>query len=258
MTGSEAGKTGAERALGSEAAHGPDDESPPVSERPRRPWWKVQGGKLWATVAGIVIAAVAALLGSWLTFFAGPPAAVLPTAAPSGNASHPPSRHDISTMTPGQRFSTVPNFYYDPVCGRPCFVPLYQLPVQRPGTYVTQGWPCEYYDPYANSSAPSCLQPPPGRTPTEMENSGARSGDRVLVICQVMSFDHGQQAETIHNDTGQGSNIWDVVALPKAHVFGSSSVTGSLRTVPGMPGFYEAYGPDMWLGDSGWHSIPCN
>lgn len=78
------------------------------------------------------------------------------------------------------------------------------------------------------------------------------SGDRVLVVCQVRV----NTTQAIHNEVGQASNIWDMVAVPRADI-SSDSAAGRLKQVAGMPGFYEAFGPDIWLGNTGWHDIPC-
>jgi hypothetical protein len=238
------------------AAHGPDAKSPPASED-TRPLWKQWGGKFWAGVAVVVTGAVGAWLGVWLAFFAGPPATVAPPTTSIGNPGHPPGRQDVSTMSPGHRFYAVANFFEFQSCGRPCWLPLYQLPTEKSAD-VTQGWPCEYYEPDSSSGGPYCLQPPPRRTPGEMAGpSDKNSGDRILVVCQVTKIDTGQAAETIRNEAGQSSDIWDMVAVPESHVSRNSVVAGRLSQVPGMPGFYEAYGPDIWLGNTGWHGIPC-
>jgi hypothetical protein len=83
------------------------------------------------------------------------------------------------------------------------------------------------------------------------------SGDRVLVICQTTHLADGQAAQIIRNEAGQGSRIWDTVAVPAKRISYNGVVTSHLRHVPGMTGFYEAYGPDLWLGNTVWHGIPC-
>jgi hypothetical protein len=160
-------------------------------------------------------------------------------------------------MKPGQRFYAVPNFYYFQSCGRPCWLPLYQLPSQQ-AEYVTQNWPCEYYDPTSTTSGGTCLQPSSGRTSSEMANAAMKdSGDRVFVVCQVTDISPGRPSQTIHNEVGQSSGIWDMVAVPASQVSRNNSAAAPLTLVPGMPGFYEAFGPDIWLGNTGWHDIPC-
>lgn len=139
-------------------------------------------------------------------------------------------------MSLGHRFYAAPNFYDYQKCGRPCWLPLFKLPTQG-STPVTQGWPCEYYDPHASSAGPYCLQPSAGRTPSERANGADKySGDRILVICQTTQISTGGPAQTISNEIGQSSNIWDKVAVPGSHVFNSNSVKGHLASVPGMPG----------------------
>jgi hypothetical protein len=163
---------------------------------------------------------------------------------------------DVSTMAAGQRFYAVPDFHHFQSCGRPCWLPLYQQPTEL-SAFVTDGWPCEYYS-SNTSSEPACVQPPSRRTQSEMENPATRdSGDRILVICQVTLISKGQAAQTIRNEADQSSNIWDMVAVPESYTSSDSTATGRLRQVPGMPRFYEAYGPDIWFGNTGWHSIPC-
>jgi hypothetical protein len=84
-----------------------------------------------------------------------------------------------------------------------------------------------------------------------MWTTGRLSGDRILVICQVAD------AQVTHNENGQASAIWDMVALGKSEAYRNPAIAGKLTLVPGMPGFYEAYAPDIWLGNTGWHGIPC-
>lgn len=216
-----------------------------------------RSGKFWASVAAVVTGGLAGLLAAWLQFFAGPHAPNTSPATPTGHLSHPSSRQAVSTTSPGHRFYVVASFSGFRSCGRPCWLPLYQLPTHDSAA-VTQGWPCEYYQPSSASSGPYCLQPPTGRAKGEMANPGDKnSGDRLLVVCQVTSIGNGQAAQTIRNDAGQSSDIWDMVAVPAARIFRNSVTADRMSQVPGMPGFYEAYGPDIWFGDTGWHNIPC-
>ena len=232
-------------------APGPPSSS---AEEPS-PWWRKWGGKLAAFVAAIIVAALGTLLGVWFVFFAGPPAPS-PNASPIGNPGHPPGRQDVSTLYPNHRFYAVANFFYFPHCGRPCYLPLYPQPTESTAG-ITRGWPCEYYKPNS-PNGPYCLRLPTGRRPSEMANQTNKySGDRILVICQTTHLANGQAAQIIHNEAGQGSRIWDMVAVPVKRVTYNGVVTGHLRHVPGMKGFYEAYGPDLWLGNTGWHGIPC-
>jgi hypothetical protein len=238
------------------AAQSTDANSSPPTKDSRRPW-KQWGRKFWAGVAVVVTGAVGAWLGVWLAFFAGPPATVAPPTTSIGNPGHPPGRQDVSTMSLHHRFYAVPNFYEFQRCGRPCWLPLYQLPTETSAA-LTHGWPCEYYEPDSTPNGPFCLQPPPGRAPGEIADPAVRnSGDQILVVCQVKQIGNGQAAQTIRNEAGQSSNIWDMVAVPKSHLYRNSVIVGRLHLVPGMPGFYEAYGSDIWLGNTGWHSIPC-
>lgn len=159
-------------------------------------------------------------------------------------------------MAPGQRFYATPNFEEDQQCGRPCWLPLYESPSENLA-FVTSGWPCEYYAP-PSSQPPSCVTPPTGRTPGEMEDAVVKdSGDRVLVLCQTTQLSDGQPAQDIHNQIGQDSRIWDMLAVPKAYISPDSPAWGRLRQVRDMPGYYEAYAPDMWLGNTHSHSLPC-
>jgi hypothetical protein len=158
-------------------------------------------------------------------------------------------------MTPGQRFYAVPNFYFDQSCGRPCWLPLYEATTEN-SAFVTNEWPCEYYGPN-HSASPSCITPPPGRARSLMADPATKdSGDRLLVLCQTRTQGIGSAAQDIYNQVGQDSDIWDQVAVPKAYISSDSPALG-LSPVPGMPGFYKAYAPDMWLGNTGWHNIPC-
>ncbi len=134
--------------------------------------------------------------------------------------------------------------------------PLFLQPTESsPG--VTRGWPCEYYRPDSPNGA-YCLRPPIGRTPIEMADAANKlSGDRLLVICQTSRIDNGPRAQLIHNDAGQRTRIWDMVAVSRQRIAYNSTVAHSLRPIPGMKGFYAAYTSDLWLGNTGWHDIPC-
>jgi hypothetical protein len=239
-----------------EPVHEPVPKSPDSSKATLRPW-KRWGAKFWVGgAAAVVTGALGIWLAGWLGFLAGPPTAVAPSPAPitkpTVNPGHLPGGLDVSTMSPGHRFYAVPNFYEFKSCGRPCWLPLYEAPTEQ-SAFVTDRWPCEYYGPNY-SSAPSCLQPPSRRTSSEMWDPTARdSGDRLLVLCQV----RGKTAQTRHNDVGQSSKIWDMVAVPQSHISSDSAAASRLSQVPGMPGYYEAFGADIWLGNTGWHSIPC-
>jgi hypothetical protein len=216
-----------------------------------------RSGKFWAGAATVLTGALAAWLAAWLLSFAGPPAPTTSPATPTGHSSHPSFHQDVSTTSQSHRFYVVANFSDLQSCGRPCWLPLYQLPTHSSAN-VTQGWPCEYYQPSSASSGSYCLQPPAGRAKIEMANPADKnSGDRLLVVCQVTSIGNGQAAQTIHNEAGQSSDIWDMVAIPEARILRNSVPAGRLSQVPGMPGFYEAYGPDIWFGDTGWHNVPC-
>lgn len=227
----------------------------PEAAKTALPLWKRPSAKFWAGGAAAIASGTLSIwLAGWFGFLAGPP--VRPSPTPSTKASvhqgHLPGRQDVSTMSPGHRFYAIPNFYELQSCGRPCWLPLYQSPTEH-SAFVTDGWPCEYYGPNY-SSEPSCTRPPSRRKPSQMAHPAQRnSGDRVLVVCQV----RGRATQTIGNEVGQSSNIWDMVAVPESHISSDSAAAGRLKHVPGMPGFYEAFGPDIWLGNTGWHDIPC-
>jgi hypothetical protein len=222
------------------------------------PRWKRWGEALQPRVAAVIGAVIVALAVAWGVFYLGPHTTTASTAAqPIGNPGHPPGHQDVSTMKQGQRFYAVPNFYYFHSCGRPCWIPLFQLPTQQ-SEYVTQEWPCEYYDPTSAASGGTCLQPPSGRKSSEMANAAMKdSGDRVLVVCQVTKISPGKPSQTVRNEVGQSSDIWDMVAVPISQASRNNAAAAPLTPVPGMSGFYEAYGPDIWLGNTGWHDIPC-
>jgi hypothetical protein len=216
--------------------------------------------KVWAGAATVITGALAIWLAAWLGWVGGPPTLDVLSPSPSTtaivNPGHLPGRIDVSTMAPHHQFYAVPNFYFLASCGRPCWLPLYQEPTEQ-SAFVTDGWPCEYYGPNP-SSEPSCVQPPPRRTTSEMADpANKNSGDWLLVICQVTHFDNGKPAQSIRNEIYQTSNIWDMVAVPASYISSDSPTASPLSQVPGMPGFDEAYAPDMWLGNTGWHDIPC-
>jgi len=242
---------------GLEAVDGLADHALPATEH--SPFhWKRWSWKIWTAIGAVLIAAIAVPLGNWLNVFVGPPApTTTSSAAPIGNPGHSPGRQDVSTMSLGHRFYAVANFYDYEKCGRPCWLPLFEKPTEK-STPVTQGWPCEYYNPRATLIGPYCLEPPSGRTASERANGADKdSGDRILVICQTTQIDSGTPAQTLSNEIGQASNIWDEVAVPAAYVFHGSTLKRTLTPVPGMPGFYEAFGGDIWLGNTGWHGIAC-
>ena len=230
-----------------------------------RPWWR--RARVWVGSAATVILTgalaiwLATLLGSvagprTLDVSSTPSAASVGSTAPIVNPGHLPGRDDVSTMASHHQFYAIPNFYFFPSCGRPCWLPLYQQPTEQ-CAFVTDGWPCEYYGPNY-SSEPSCTQPPTRRTASETADPADKdSGDRLLVVCQLRQLGNGQTAPTIRNQNGQSSNIWDMVAVPASYISRDAPVVGKLSQVPGVPGFDEAFAPDIWLGNTGWHEIPC-
>jgi hypothetical protein len=232
----------------------------PNAETGRPHHLKEWRGKFLIGSGTVLTGAIGIWIAGWLGFFAGPeitaPPSTPPSVEPIIDPGHLPGRQDVSTMASGHRFFAVPNFYYFQACGRPCWLPLYQQPTEQ-SAFVTDGWPCEYYGPNY-SSAPSCTQPPSRRTAGEMADPAVKdSGDRLLVICQTTRLNAGSATPTIHNQVGQGSDIWDMVAVPKAYISSDSPAAGRIAQVSGMPGFYQAYAPDIWLGNTGWHDIPC-
>lgn len=243
------GDGGAVGAVGTAGVGKPVQEGAPEAKDARKRWeefWEKGRNKLLAAVGTIVVGTITGLVTALLTgVFTS-----TPSTAAIGNPGHPPGRQDVSTMTSGRQFYAVANFYEFQSCGRPCWLPLYQRPTETSAD-VTQGWPCEYYQQDQTSSGPTCVNPPAGRTQDEMANPADKnSGDRVLVFCQM-------KGESIRNDAGQSSDYWDLVAVPKSEISSDSLARGHLSQVPGMPGFYKAYGPDIWLGNTGWHDIPC-
>jgi hypothetical protein len=228
-----------------------------------RPWWR--RAELWAgsAVTVILTGALTAWLAGVLGSVAGAQTTDVLSSAPSSrytapivNPGHLPGRDDVTTMAAHHQFYAVPNFYFFPSCGRPCWLPLYQQPTEQ-SAFVTNGWPCEYYGPNY-SSEPSCTQPPTRRTASEMADlTDKDSGDKLLVVCQLRQLSNGQPAPNIRNQNGQSSNIWDMVAVPASYISRDAPVVGKLSQVPGMPGFDEAFAPDIWLGNTGWHEIPC-
>jgi len=218
--------------------------------------WKEWSRKTWGAIGLAIITAVGGWLAVWMLFVVGPPAPATSTPTPIGDPGHAPGRPDVSTLSLGHRFYAVLNFYYFQKCGRPCWQPLYQMPSEG-SAGLTQGWPCEYYDPASAAGGQYCLKPPPGRTASEMADAhNVNSGDRILVFCQVTHIGSAQ-AQLVQNQEKQASRIWDMIALPRSRLAPNDVLAGKLSQVPGMPGFYEAYAPDIWLGNTGWHDIPC-
>jgi hypothetical protein len=155
---------------------------------------------------------------------------------------------DVSTMAAGKRFYARPDFSSFPSCGRPCWLPIFPQTTESTQS-VTQNWPCEYYNPQSDSS--SCGRPP-HRTQSQMwDPADPNSADRLLVVCQV------RNGEDIRNANGQASAIWDAVAVPRSELVSTSALTALPAELVGAAGFYEAFAPDIWLGDSGWHKIQC-
>lgn len=232
------------------------------AKRARHPVRNISA-KVWTGGAAAVVTAVlAAVLTPWAVQYAGPRTAPAPvpsasaSIAPDTSFDHLPGLQDVSTMTPGQRFYATPNFDEDTQCGRPCWLPLYDSPSENSDP-VTNGWPCEYYGPSTSQPA-SCVTPSAGRVAKEMADTTIKdSGDRLLVVCQTRQLGDGQSAQDIHNQVGQDSDIWDMVAVPKEFISSDSPAWGRLNQVPKMPGYYEAFAPDIWLGNTQWHSIPC-
>jgi hypothetical protein len=245
------------RASAPGAAAGAPAGVPPATKHGHTPW-KRRAAAFWTGgAAAVITGALCIWLGGLLSSVADPPASPpAPSTAAIINPGHLPGRLDVSTMSPGHRFYAVPNFYEFQSCGRPCWLPLYQLPTLQ-SARVTDGWPCEYYGPNP-SSEPSCTKPPATRARSQMADPVVmNSGDRLLVVCQVTQIGNGRPAETISNSVEQSSNIWDMVAVPASYISPDSPAQG-LAQVPDMPGFYEAFAPDMWLGDTGSHDIPCS
>ena len=227
-------------------------EKPGVGAKLRQHWKQLsKPTQVW--VGGILTAAVTAVVVTWAVATLGP-ANGQPATAPTpigAEPGHPPGPVDVSTMKPGQRFYAVPNFYEDPGCGRPCYAPAY-LQATNDSTVVTTDWPCEYYNPKATLPPSTCVNPPPKRTRNEMADAArADSGDRVFVLCQV-------KGQTLQTSPVQRTNIWDEVAIPAALVLSQVIAAHNIPEIPGMPGYYESFISNLWLGNTGWHSIPCH
>ena len=157
----------AEGGSGVQAANKPDTESGP-GKNSRRPWQR-WGAKVWASgLAVIITGVVSTFLTGWFTYLFGPPTAVAPSTMPTSHpGGHLPGRQDVSTMAPGRPFYAIPNFYDFHSCGRPCWLPLYQWPTEK-SHFVTDGWPCEYYEPDSALADPSVLS----RHPDVCQTSG--------------------------------------------------------------------------------------
>lgn len=149
---------------------------------------------------------------------------------------HQPGLMDVSTVAKGKPFYATPNFHYYANCGRPCWLPINPRPILQPGHQLTKGWPCEFYVPNK-----------PHTDDTSCTGKSAH-GDTILVRCQVRSANHQLGVGAARNDAGQVSTIWDAVVIPNLRVVNSQ---GHGQT----PLFYAN---DIWLGNTGWHAIPCH
>lgn len=96
---------------------------------------------------------------------------------------------------------------------------------------VTEGWPCEFYSQHDKSRGPHCY------------SASMSRGDLVRVVGQV-------RGQSRRNEIGEVSDIWDVLLVPGDKVTRNADQLKEAR-----PGWYIAYAPDIWLGNTGWHDI---
>lgn len=133
---------------------------------------------------------------------------------------HLPGVADVSTTRPGQQFVATPNFELYSACGRPCWLPFMTSPMLATGSSITDNYPYERFL--------------------------GNKGDKVHIVCQL-------RGETIRDEAGHASNIWDKVIIPKSRALRNIGLFTATKDGTG----YYAYAGDLWLGNTGWHNIPC-
>jgi hypothetical protein len=130
--------------------------------------------------------------------------------------------HDVYPLTPSEPFLARPDFKMMESCGqRPCWLKLYASPDQA-SAVVTDNWPYE-------------------------NGFGHQYGDYLQVVCQT-------RGTTVTDEGGSASNIWNRVIARADKV--PVAAQALLQPAQGAPGFY-AYAPDLLLGNSGDHQLPC-
>jgi hypothetical protein len=129
---------------------------------------------------------------------------------------------------------------------RPCWLPLWQHPVEVPGQHATTGWPCEAYVP---STGPYCNQPPAGRATSDEWVAGfAESGDKLLVACQTTG-------EAIGDGRRNVSNLWDGIAIPRDKLNAHGLSVHLQPDNEFNPSRVIVYAADILLGDTGSHHL---
>jgi hypothetical protein len=144
-----------------------------------------------------------------------------PAQAQTGEVAKP-GEQNVSTTEAGQPFWAEPNFYYYEGCGHPCDLAVYPSSNPASGTVsITDTFP--------------------------LEASEDKEADKVWVVCQVTD---GKQAA---NDTGAYSRVWNYVRIPYEHL--------TVDAIADLPqdhgGFGYGYAPDIWMGNTGDHKLPC-
>lgn len=161
-------------------------------------------------------------------------------------SGHKPGELDVIEPLRGSPFWARPNFFYLQQCGRPCWLPIFAAPCTTLAGWsnadwaINTGWPCEYYQPHDNNVGPHCY------------SCTTRDGDRLNVVGQIK----GGLCETLTNEIGQRSDVWNVVLIPPRHVHRNHHLL--LHTPIGADdqgGYYMAFAPDIWLGNLGWRDM---
>jgi hypothetical protein len=130
--------------------------------------------------------------------------------------------HDVYPLTPREPFLARPDFKLMEGCGqRPCWLKLYASPDEA-SAVVNDNWPYE-------------------------NGFGHQYGDYLQVVCQT-------RGTTVMDENGSTSNIWNRVIARADKV--PAAAQPLLQPAQGSPGFY-AYAPDLLLGNSGDHQLPC-
>jgi hypothetical protein len=130
--------------------------------------------------------------------------------------------HDVYPMTPGEQFAARPDFDLWQECGiRPCWLALRAGPDEE-APAITRGWPYEH-------------------------GVGHEPADYLHVVCQV-------RGQAMTDENGQLNDIWDrVIVRPDKVQPGQAAALSPATEAPG----YYGYAPDILLGNSGDHDLPC-